>query len=221
MRTIKTEHYWLLTDSTAEIKGSGYRIDLTRNSLGVIDDDNYYNLRRNEFEKVIGHLPINNAPLLEGVPLLMGEPVEDYYKLSEKEFPYRKDGSFGQETDVRLQREGFIEGYKSAKQKGCFTLEQVYKAIYLAFKAQDKIKNTPLLIIGELDFEKEFNKRLDSGAKSLNEIIQSIQPVWEYEVEMNGEWIEGDHVTAKCAVPKTTITNGITYLVGKWKQINA
>jgi hypothetical protein len=43
--------YYLLSDE--KIFGEGFRFDLQRNSVGFIDDDNYYNNYPNDFKKII------------------------------------------------------------------------------------------------------------------------------------------------------------------------
>ncbi len=68
-KIIHTENYLLIVDES-EIKGKGFRLDLKRNSVGFIDDDIYYNERKDEFKKIISHLPLNNSPILEGLDLL-------------------------------------------------------------------------------------------------------------------------------------------------------
>lgn len=45
------DHYYLL--SNEKICGKGYRMDMIRNSIGVIDDQEYYNQHPNDFKLII------------------------------------------------------------------------------------------------------------------------------------------------------------------------
>ena len=67
-KLIETKHYLLVVDDS-DMVGKGYRLDITRMSVGIIDDDFLYNVRKDLFKKIIAHLPLN-SPILEGVPLL-------------------------------------------------------------------------------------------------------------------------------------------------------
>ena len=67
---IKTENYLLAVDDS-EIKEGDYRVNIQRGYIKLVDDNpEYYNKRNDVFKKVIAHLPLNNAPVLEGVELL-------------------------------------------------------------------------------------------------------------------------------------------------------
>ena len=74
---IKTDDYLLVVDDS-EIKEGDYRVNIQRGYIKLVDDNpEYYNKRNDVFKKVIAHLPLNNAPVLEGVELLPPlEPID-------------------------------------------------------------------------------------------------------------------------------------------------
>jgi len=112
-KIIKTENYLLIVDDS-EMNGKGFRIDLKRNSVGIIDDDSYYNERKDEFKKIIAHLPLNNSPILEGVDLL--PPFEDEVEKKLNENCNPKIAAI------------MIKGYNKAKEKYKYTEEDIEKA---------------------------------------------------------------------------------------------
>ena len=66
---LSDQHYVVVDDS--EIKEGDYRVNIQRGYIKLVDDNpEYYNKRNDVFKKVIAHLPLNNAPVLEGVELL-------------------------------------------------------------------------------------------------------------------------------------------------------
>ena len=104
---IKTDNYTLIT-SDEEIKEGDWYLDTI---IGVVFKNDKMFLNGVGYKKIIAHLPLNNEPILEGVPLLPPLPNEDI-DLAAQEYPFL-----------------FIEGYKKAKEKYKFTEEDVIKIV--------------------------------------------------------------------------------------------
>jgi hypothetical protein len=115
---IKTENYLLVVDES-EIKDDDWHLD-----NGVIKKWKG-NLHSNRLtsKKIIYHLPLNNAPTLEGVPLL--PPLEDDVRKLALEMG---EDYFSKE----LFADYFTIGYEKAKEKYKYTEEDMRKAIEMA-----------------------------------------------------------------------------------------
>lgn len=127
-KLIKTKHYLLVVDDS-DMVGKGYRLDITRMSVGIIDDDFLYNARKDWFKKIIAHLPLNGSPILEGVDLL--PPIEDDVEEAERKFTEVLDSETKQVYDKMLldaTEHGFVIGYNKAREKYKYTEEHMRKA---------------------------------------------------------------------------------------------
>ena len=122
---IQTENYLLIVDDL-EIRIGDYRYNIQRGYVVLVDDEpTYYNRRSDMFKKIIAHLPINGAPVLEGVDLL--PPIEgEVERLAESMLPPK--GTFHRKW-VKI---GIIAGYNTAKEKYKYTEEDLRKAIDMA-----------------------------------------------------------------------------------------
>jgi hypothetical protein len=112
---IKTDNYLLVVDES-EIKVGDFiyhkrhefsRIKKCEEIVGksIVIDKGESSCWIDYSKKIIYHLPLNNAPTLEGVPLL--PPLED--EVEKLAFDY---------TSVsQSHRRGFIDGYNKAKEK--------------------------------------------------------------------------------------------------------
>jgi hypothetical protein len=126
---IQTENYLLIVDDL-EIRIGDYRYNIQRGYVVLVDDEpTYYNRRSDMFKKIIAHLPINGAPVLEGVDLL--PPIEGEVGELANIF------SNGFQLYLSLYmvgalREGFVSGYNTAKEKYKYTEEDLRKAIDMA-----------------------------------------------------------------------------------------
>ena len=113
---IKTPEYLLVVDDS-EIKVGDWVIE-TRNGLNELHFTNSrYVIDKHIQKKVIAHLPLNNSPILEGVPLLPPLEQEDDEKIL-----------FANEIENMLEYDrgrwyGRIEGYNKAREKYRFTEE--------------------------------------------------------------------------------------------------
>jgi len=205
---IKTENYLLAVDDS-EIKEGDWIYESDSNSVNIAGKG-YHNFTQSD-AKITAHLPLNNSPVLEGLPLL--PPLEDDDKEVweqglgaelEKLLPYMKhldDGQYNAGQLVGFEI-GETWGYKKAKEKYKYTEEDLRKC----WKAC-------------LDFNKPAGG--DSGI-NLEDFIQSLQqpkmPVaFECEIfeakdlkSVDGDWM-------KLGKPKTTTNpQGQTVLVGEY-----
>jgi hypothetical protein len=195
----KTDNYLLVVDDS-KIKEGDYRMNIQRGYVKLVDDaPEYYNQRNDVFKKVIAHLPLNNSPILEGVPLL--PPLEQ-----EDDVEYIANKLTQHLTYPSERREGIILGYNKAKEKYRFTEEDIKKAIYYG-----QNNNMPF-----------FPSRYTEFIQSLT---QPKMPVgFECEMELCEETCEhGRCKTHGCANPingdtikTTTNSQGQTILVGKY-----
>jgi hypothetical protein len=201
---IKTENY-LLVVNDSEIKEGDWIYESDSNSVNIAGKG-YHNFTQSD-AKIIAHLPLNNSPVLEGVPLL--PPLEDEVGgLSEQEFPYIKDSlvqttKSEQNKHTDTLRWGFKKGYNKAKEKYKYTEEDMRKALSESFKASQ-----------------------DGYNITSDEIIQSLQqpkmPVgFECEVERiypNPQTISKEYDFDDILIERKTTTNsqGQTVWVGKY-----
>jgi hypothetical protein len=136
-KLIKTDNYLLVVDDS-EIKEGDY----CTTHLNIIDVGKIHNSytifhpttkeHLNDLKsckKIIAHLPLNNSPILEGVPLL--PPIEDdVEKLANKWAIDNADITM--ESNSALNK-GFKGGYNKAKEKYKYTEEDMRIAIQQAF----------------------------------------------------------------------------------------
>ena len=182
---IKTENYLLIVDDS-EIKEG--KTLLSRE--GII----HTNIGWNYGDKVIiAHLPLNGAPVLEGVPLL--PPLED------------EVGELAQKQWGNVHRSGvlgFIEGYNKAKEKYKYTEEDLMEA---------------MLQISEY-YADNINKDTDGYKKSLHIIKSLQQPKMPVAFECEDEYVHDDTVPYPKTLgthPKTIVNpQGQTVLAGKY-----
>ena len=116
----------------------------------TITTDNYI-LIVDENEKPIAHLPLNQAPILEGVDLL--PPLEDDVERLAKNFA-NDSAITNYEEGINVGKyQGFISGYNKAKEKYKYTKEDIKSAIHFGVTHSETIKR---------------------GCKDLSEFIQSL-----------------------------------------------
>jgi hypothetical protein len=198
----KTENYLLVVDDS-EIKQNDFFYGVADGSIKPfieIADENTVKIvtwqlnvtGKSPNKKIAAHLPLNNSPVLEGVPLL--PPLEDGVERLVKEH-WEKDKELNNPSS-------FKSGYKKAKEKYKYTEEDLRKC----WKAC-------------LDFNKPAGG--DSGI-NLEDFIQSLQQPkmpfgFECEIfeakdlkSVDGDWM-------KLGKPKTTTNpQGQTVLAGKY-----
>ncbi len=183
---IKTENYLLVVDDS-QIKYDDHFIDEYKMlyMLKTESTEKYKSVK-----KVISHLPLNNSPVLEGVPVL--PPLEDgVVELAQAYVINTPDNE-------PLRVYAFIEGYKKAKEKYKYTEEDIDKAYRAGMKFVGEDKGS----------YKEFIQSLQ----------QPKMPVaFECEIFEAKDLKSVDEDWLKLGQPKTTTNpQGQTVLVGKY-----
>jgi len=199
---IKTENYLMVVDGS-EINVGDWIYKSNSNTVNIAGKG-YHNFTQSD-AKIIAHLPLNNSPVLEFVPLL--PPLEDEVEEAEEVFKEVLDSETKQVYDKMLlgaTEHGFIIGYNKAKEKYKYTEEDLRNAI-------DMARKFPYITKGEI----KFNTPID-------EIIKFIQqpkiPV-AFECEMKQKSVNGSiPVNQEWEYEPKTTTNpqGQTVLVGKY-----
>jgi hypothetical protein len=126
---IKTDNYLLVVDGCViEIENfaihnsKSYREEFKIEPIKA--NANNVKTIQEHWNKIISHLPLRDAPILEGVPLL--PPLEDdVEKLDEEHSPYPKP--------LQTYEKGFNKGYNKAREKYKFTEEDIVYAISQGF----------------------------------------------------------------------------------------
>ena len=205
---IKTENYLLVVDDS-EIKNWYYWNELDRE----IRKNN--NINHSYHKKIIFHLPLKNAPTLEGVPLL--PPLEDEVdKLAEQHLNslHNEDIAHPETYDVYTS---FKEGHNKAKDNQYTILKEVLMEFDLAIKKH-------LLLY---PIEHSVHSKMCDGINEIrSKIIQSLQqpkyPVaFECEIDNILSYNADDGINALINLnfgnPKTiTNSQGLTELVGRY-----
>ena len=189
---IKTENYLLVVDDS-EIK-NWYLDDVGVVRKAITWDEEYWSVRK-DYKKITAHLPLNNAPTLEGVPLLPSLEIvrydfaEMFYNICKATYP-----NFDEWIEAKE--------YNKTKERYKYTEEDLKKAIDMARETLEYDEN-----------------RGWYNTKSEDKIIKSLQqpkmPVaFECEESVDSDSMYVDYVIYK---PKT-ITNpqGQTVWVGKY-----
>lgn len=201
---IKTENYLLVVDDSEIKEGDWHMYSNKDGSLngpyGVRKflHNDYRYLNAYKCKKLISHLPLNNSPVLEFVPLL--PPLEDDVdKLSEQEFPYIKDSlvqttKSEQNKHTDTLRWGFKKGYNKAKENYNADLGELLSDFYL-FATNGEVCDHEVI----------------------NEFIQSLQQP-KMPVEFECEEIYCGYMEDEALMKPKTTTNpqGQTVLVGKY-----
>ncbi len=180
-KIIQTENYLLVVDDS-EIKEGDYTFQEASNLISKYN--NAYS------KKIIAHLPLNGAPILEGVDLL--PPLED--EVEKLAVNNANDFYEKYRTEWEAKKNGFIDGYNTAKEKYKYTEDDIDKAYWAGMK-----------FVGE-----------DKG--SYEEFIQSLQqpkmPI-EFDCEIDLSKHNGQFRT-KYGIKTTTNSQGLTQWVGTY-----
>ena len=203
---IKTEYYLLVVDDS-EIKQNDFFYGVADGSIKPfieIADENTVKIvtwqlnviGKSPNKKIAAHLPLNGAPVLEGVPLLppLENEVEEVWEqgleAELKKLPYTKHLDDGQYNDGQLVgfEFGATWGYNKAKEKYKYTEEDLRKAI-----------------------------RMCKGEFTIEEIIQSLQQP-KMPVAFECEKIYCGYIEDEALMKTKTTTNpqGQTEWVGKY-----
>jgi hypothetical protein len=187
-KIINTRNYLLIVDES-EIKEGDWYIDL--NLKQIFSKSNPQISKIDWQKKIIGHLPLNNSPILEGVPLL--PPLEDEVeKLADEHI-----SQFQVFTSEYHNKNDFIAGYNKAKEKYKYTEEDIKKA-----------------------FRAGFIQRNEAKTNSCDNLIQSLQqpkmPIG-FKCEMEEYSRPMPNIHSKYYLPKTTTNSqSLTQWVGEY-----
>lgn len=192
---IKTDNYLLVVDGSEIKEGdwlvandkdimqmkSDYDNDMSNEVIWVGDYLNGYATCKDNCKKIIAHLPLNNSPILEGVPLLPPLEVEDDAKiLADKEFVGTYIVDIGLDINPAY-REGFVIGYNKAREKYKFTEEDMRKAADWYFETNgekpieeliESLSQPKMPTHFEFEMERGFQNELGDFYYSLNSVIE-------------------------------------------------
>ncbi len=105
----------------------------------IVYTDNYLLVVDNLRDKlIIAHLPLSDAPILEGVPLL--PPLlkeDDAEELAEERFPIKGECALDIIDFLKIKQEVFTEGYNKAKEKYKYTEEDLKLAMNYGYVQGD------------------------------------------------------------------------------------
>lgn len=199
-KTTITDNYILIT-SDEEIKPNDWFLTDDKRVEKSAPDWS----AREWHKKVIAHLPLNNAPILEGVPLLPPLPSgeDDVEKLKKEYLQKVKEEIKDESQHIRIgilggSDFGFMAGYNKAKEKYRFSEEDMRKAIELSYSK---------------GLAKPNSGRLSDIPNVQNEIIQSLsQPKMPIGFKVEMEVCYFSDVLGDEYKPK--IINGI--MQGEW-----
>ena len=113
---VYTDKYALIL-SDEEIKEGDYRVNIQRSTIHFVDEEpSYFNKRNDVFKKIIAHLPLSDAPIIEGVPLL--PPLE------------QEDDAICPYPESKQNAVDWHNGYNKAKENYKYTEEDIRVAIF-------------------------------------------------------------------------------------------
>jgi hypothetical protein len=220
---IKTENYLLVVDDSDMVR-RGFRLDITRMSVGIIDDDFFYNTRKDLFKKIISHLPLNGASVLEGVDLL--PPIEDdVEQLAKLKYPIimspngRTLAGGHYDIDVNYsERSAYKYGYNKAREKFLYTEKGLIEYSNWLFKWCEYNKYRKLIDGVKPYGSGEFISDKDMFDKFLKEkSLHQYPTAFECEMlEKNNYHDSDEYEYVEEYVPKTTTINGHRVWVGKY-----
>jgi len=208
---IKTDNYLLVVDDS-EIKEDDWFIregsihkcfKVHKTDIEFLTSINSVYCGSNTFwskeycKKIMAHAPLNNSPILEGIPLLPPPLEDDVEQLAHEEYP---------ESDWDdSHRSGFKAGYYTARYKHKYTEEDLRDAISMA-QEQELVKYT--------DNEYRYTH---SEMDIINSLQQPKLPI-AFECEIERVFKHNEHMEREFYdVPKTfTNSEGKTEWVGKY-----
>ena len=117
---LKTDDYLLFVDNSEIKEGDWFLTDDKRVEQSAYD----WNARK-WHKKIIAHLPLNNSPILEGVPLLPPLGVEDFNPMDEYDEEYLSSLKFDGKSFVSHVLLATRVGYNKAREKYKFTEEDM------------------------------------------------------------------------------------------------
>jgi hypothetical protein len=151
---IKTDNYLLIVDDS-NIKDGDW---MHRNDeQPTFVTSNFWWDFGDRYRKITAHLPLNNAPILEGVPLLPPlEQNDDVEKIAKENY----DDSAWSEEQQLVRKLAFINGYNKAKERYRYTEDDVIKAIKMT-RGSDTFIETILQQIKQLKLPIGFEPEIE------------------------------------------------------------
>ena len=187
-KLIKTDNYLLVVDDS-DIKVYDYITDNYK--VWKWNDDSSLLGRK----KVICHLPLNNSPILEGVPLL--PPLEDEVEKLVEQYGKREFGS---------PEYCFNKGYNKAKEKYKYTEEDLVWAIQEAYGH------------GRDEADDILYHQVEESIRVITKYLQQPKMPVGFESEMVSDIPSKEVMGEFDSRPKTTTNSqGQTVLVGTYK----
>ena len=196
---VYTDKYALILDIEKDIEENMFTL-----KDGKIREVSY--LGQDNGNAIIAHLPLSDAPILEGVPLLPSfswGQQDDVEELAEERFSIKNECALDIIDFIKIKQEVFIEGYNKAKEKYNLTLSRLVD-LYIEESGY-----------GMDMWGKEENATMTIISKIIQSIQQPSRPThFEYEME-NKIAIDGHTIIG--SEPKTiTNSQGHVELVGKY-----
>ena len=125
-KIISTENYLLIVDDSEIKEGDIVLEKYVDGTIGLEQIDTLNDIHSLLHKKVIAHLPLNGASILDGVDLL--PTLEDEAEVMAEE--YSKNYYYDNAQDDVYH--GFFIGYNKAKEQYKYTEEDIMKAIKMA-----------------------------------------------------------------------------------------
>ena len=198
---IKTDNYLLVVDDS-EIKAGDYGF-IT--SAVMSYDAMLKEWNQPLGSKIIAHLPLNNSPILEGVPLLPPlEQEDDVEKLAEEEYPIIPNTSPNVNWDRANKQEGFERGYNKAREK---CIKEIDKQIS-DFKHDLKESTST--------FVKQNCEGAIFGLMRLKESLSQPKTPTHFEFEMEDKVALDGHTVIGKEIKTTTNSQGQQVACGKY-----
>jgi len=127
---IKTDNYLLVVDDAVIKDVRPYKGKWHLEKGYILNKFPVYLTDLSDCKIIIAHLPLNDSPILEGVPLLPPLEVEDDVEMmAEEEYPIIPYTSPNINWDRANKQEGFESGYNKAREKYKFTEDDIAKAV--------------------------------------------------------------------------------------------
>jgi len=217
---IKTDNYLLVVDDS-EIKegdlciadGATYNNTIVKYMKSPCPPPYVSNL--SILKKIIAHLPLNNSPILEGVPLLPPLPVDNAWNhgLEKKlaELPYTKHLDDGQYNDGKVTgfEFGANWGFDKAKEKYKYTEEDIQRAFTHCAKYAAECMSSGVRV--------DFLSRLEMYLESLSQPKLPVAIDVEMETPADSFTSFVGNIVGQGTLPKTiTNSQGQIQLVGKY-----
>lgn len=204
-KLIKTDNYLLIVsdERIEDLRPLKDRWHLEQGS--ILNKFPTYLTDLTECKLVLAHLPLNNSPILEGVPLLPPLEVEDDVEKLAIDYA----NTFVGEDDGTTEQD-FKAGYNKAKEKYKFTEEDVLVAIEIGFEIGKNFNDDePNVGLGWLVYQK------DNYIQSLS---QPKTPThFEFEMEQLNNKPGSSYEMETRYKPKTTTNSqGQTQVVGRY-----